>query len=350
MKKTDDEIDLLELGTVIWSKRIFVFKVGCVFVLLGLIIAFTSKIEYEATCKLMPESQEGIQPDLGGLGSLAGIAGINLNLGSSGSMSPLLYPEIMKSAPFLNELLLTPLYFERLDTTVTSYQYFKEIDSPSLIGLAKSYTLGLPGKIKSLFSTPSDSVKQYGMLRFTKEDWELVEAYSSRLSISIDDETGIITIVTEMPDAVASAALASLLVEQLTNSVTEYKIEKAKSNLDFVKVQFEEAKEEYQQKQERVARFTDRNRNISNPIIQTEYERLQNEMNISFEVYKALASKLEQAKIKVKEETPVFTVLEPVKIPVDKSKPKRLLILIGMGAFSLTVSISIILFKFLTGK
>ena len=48
---------------------------------------------------------------------------------------------------------------------------------------------------------------------------------------------------------------------------------------------------------------------------------------MAFEVYKGLATQLEQAKIKVKEETPVFSVLEPVMVPIDKSKPKRKIIL-----------------------
>jgi len=35
----------------------------------------------------------------------------------------------------------------------------------------------------------------------------------------------------------------------------------------------------------------------------------------------------EQAKIQVKKDTPVFTIIEPVTVPSEKSKPNRLMIL-----------------------
>ena len=57
---SEDEIDLIELAKIIWAGRRLIIKVTAVFIILGLIIAFTSKVEYEASCKLLPESQEGL--------------------------------------------------------------------------------------------------------------------------------------------------------------------------------------------------------------------------------------------------------------------------------------------------
>lgn len=333
----EDEIDLIEIVKTLWSGRNLVIKIATIFFILGLLIAYTSKIEYQASCKLMPESQKEATQGLGGLGGLAGLAGINLNLGSSGALTPELYPEIVRSVPFLQKLIDTPIYFERIDTTVSSFTYFKEIDRPSLFGTVKSYTIGLPGKIRNSLWPPKESeLKDFGLIRFSGADRGIIDRYSKRLSVSVDSQTGIILIETQMPDAVASAKVASLLVQELTKSISDYKLEKVKINLQFIAERFAEAKDEYEKRQNLLARFTDRNRNISNSLIQTEYERLQNEMDITFEVYKGLASQLTQAKIKVKEETPVFTILEPVTIPVSKLKPKRKLIIMAsifLGAF-----------------
>lgn len=316
----EDEIDLLELARVIWCKRRFILKVTAIFAALGLLIAFTSKVEYEASCKLMPESQEGVKGNLGGLGGLAGLAGIDLgSMSGSGSLTPELYPEIVKSIPFQLELIHTPIRFEKLDSLMSSYTYFTEIDRPSLLGFLAEYTIGLPGKIKGIFtsdeavpaSLPND------LIRLSKEDWELLERYRERISVNVDDQTGIITVTTEMPDSYAAARVTDLVVKKLTGEVTNYKVEKAQVNLEFIRERYAEAEKEYEVKQKQVARFTDRNKNITSSLVQTEYQRLQNEMNIAFEVYKGLASQREQAKIKVKEETPVFTVLELVKILVD---------------------------------
>jgi len=45
---------------------------------------------------------------------------------------------------------------------------------------------------------------------------------------------------------------------------------------------------------------------------------------------------MEQAKLKVQDQTPVFTVIEPAKVPLIKSKPKGVIIAMGLmfvGAF-----------------
>ncbi len=60
----------------------------------------------------------------------------------------------------------------------------------------------------------------------------------------------------------------------------------------------------------------------------TEEERLTSQYNLIYAVYSDLAKQLEQAKIQVKQDTPVFTIIEPVSVPTKKSKPNRPMILI----------------------
>jgi len=47
-----------------------------------------------------------------------------------------------------------------------------------------------------------------------------------------------------------------------------------------------------------------------------------------YSVYSELAKQLEQAKIQVKQDTPVFTIIEPISVPIKKSKPNRPMILL----------------------
>jgi uncharacterized protein involved in exopolysaccharide biosynthesis len=312
----DDEIDLIEVAKTIWAGRKLILKVTAVLIV-GLIIAFGSKVEYEASCKLMPETQEGMKSNLG----RAGLAGINLDMGGS----------IAQSVPFIMKVWNEPIQFEKQDTTVSSYLFFKEIDKSSFISLAMKYTIGLPFQIKAwLTSTDDESKRDQNsgqIIRLNKEDTELLEKYRDRISVNVDTKTGILTLSTEMPDANAAAELAQLSIDLLTQYVTDYKVSKAQENYDFVQERFNEAKIDFENSQEALAGFNDRNRNVVTAMAQAESQRLQNEYNLAFEVYKGLATQLEQAKIKVKEETPVFTVLEPVKVPVEKTSPKRILIL-----------------------
>ncbi|MBC6400292.1 MAG: hypothetical protein GDA42_04445 [Ekhidna sp.] len=330
----ENEIDLIGFIKIFWSKRSLVAKITGIFLLVGVIIAFTSKVEYNSSCKLLPQEESAAS-------GLGGIAGKFLNLpnfsNSNNDLNPELYPEIIQSTPFLDKLINTPVYFERLDTTISSYHYFTEFYKPSLIDYILEYTIGLPGKFfkkdKNAISKDASRIKRY-----SAEEWGLIQNYAGRLSVSVDPSTKIVSIETELPDPVAVAMINTHLVEDLTKNVIEYKIEKAKFNLSFIQDRFIEAEKEYEIKQKQLAKFSDRNRNITTSIVRSEYRRLQNELDISFEVYKNLASQLEQAKIEVKKETPVFTVLEPVKVPIHKSKPKKGIIIIGSFFLGILVS------------
>lgn len=344
-----DEIDLVELVNVFWTKRKFILKIGAISFILGVIIALTSKVEYEASCELLPESSDANVPDFGGLSGLAGLAGVDLSaMSGGGGLSPDLFPEIVSSAPFLDSLIHTPVYFEKLDTTISSKFYFEEVSRPSLTQVLLEYTLGLPGKLKralkSTEETNSRKINPYK--RYSKDEWELLERFSGRISVSMNDETGIISVVSMMPDPIAAAMITDLVVERLTKALIDYKIGKAKASYEFISEQFENAKTKYETKQTSVARFVNQNKNISNSLIEAEYERLQNELDIAFEVYKGLASQLEQVKIKLEEETPVFTIFEPVRVPEEKSKPRRGLITVGFTIAGMFISLIIIVFPY----
>ena len=345
----DDEIDLIVVGKTIWSGRKLISIITVIFFAIGFIIAFGSRVEYEATCILLPENQEDTKSNMGGLSGLAGLAGINLNVGNSGVLTPELYPEIAKSLPFQLQILNDSLFIESKNAKTTLYNYIKEIDRRSFFGFIYRYTIGLPKLINSSNSNYdiSDTFKHINdePIKISKADWRLIKKFKDRIKISIDEISGLVNVSVEMPDPDAAAHITNKVVKLLTQKVVEYKVTKAKVNLDFVQSSFDEATRNFELAQLALARNSDRNRNVTSAIAEIEIQRLQNEHSVAFEVYKGLASQVEQAKIKLKEETPIFTILEPVKLPVEKSKPKRVLILIAsivigflLGVFTVFVS------------
>ena len=60
-------------------------------------------------------------------------------------------------------------------------------------------------------------------------------------------------------------------------------------------------------------------------------------------LYSELATQLEQAKINVKETTPILTVINPVTIPLQKSKPRRAMILFGWMFFGVVLGMGAVL-------
>lgn len=66
---------------------------------------------------------------------------------------------------------------------------------------------------------------------------------------------------------------------------------------------FERKKKEYEQAQENYAKFADANKNIILQSYRAEQVRLENEMNLAYQVYTSVAQQLQMAEAKVQEIT-----------------------------------------------
>jgi uncharacterized protein involved in exopolysaccharide biosynthesis len=343
----DDEIDLIEVAKTIWNNRRIIYKTVAVFFVLGLLVAFLSPVEFESETVLLPEIEE---KQLGGsagklLQQFGGLAGLSMSDMQTGTINPQLYPQILKSAPFLLHLMEQPVYFGHLDKTVTVFEFFNDPQFHSFIKLV-IYTVALPGKLKQ--DSCNEIITGFkhrndGAIKFTKEQKEVADVLEKRIKVNLDDKNGTVKIVSEMPDPEASAAITNIATRYLTAFVTDYKLNKVKLNLDFIGDRYADAKTRFEKAQNALAGFRDKNILITTARARTEEERLQTEYNLAFNVYNTLAQQMEQAKIKVQEETPVFNVLEPVKVSLEKSKPKRVIIMIVAMVLGLVFGITFIL-------
>ena len=182
--------------------------------------------------------------------------------------------------------------------------------------------------------------------KMAEAEEEMAEWYkilNDKISMNLNEKDGYITITVYMPEPLAAAQLAFKVQMLLQQYVTDFKIEKVKANLDFVEGRYQEAKHQYEVKQEELALFEDANRNPSTSVARAAQARLTNEYTLLFGVYNELAKQREQAYIKVKETTPVFTVVEPVTIPAERSKPKRGLICIAFTFLGGFIGIGLVL-------
>lgn len=327
----DDEIDLLELAKTIWKGRTFILKAVLLAGVLGIVIALLSPTEYTSSTTMVPQtSQSGSK--LGGLSSLAAMAGFNLDMASSSeALSPMVYPQIVNSGPFQMELMNTPFNFSEVDHPVSLYQYYTEIKKPGLLSLIAKYTIGIPVLIlKGIKGSDEKKVNPVGNgpIAFSDKQEDVRKMMKDRISLTVDAKQGYLTLQTSFQEALLSAEVADKARELLQKYITQFKIEKAASKLAFIEGRYQEKKKDFEKAQERLAWYRDQNRNMSSAVARTEEERLQSEFNITMTVYNELAKQLEQAKIQVKEETPVFSVLEPAVIPFEKTKPKKAMIVV----------------------
>lgn len=325
----DDEIDLLALAKTIWEGRKTIIKSILVAGILGLVIAILSPKEYTATTTMVPQTSSS-GSKLGGLSSLAAMAGFSLdNMGSGEALSPMVYPQIVSSVPFQLELMNTSFTFSEVNHPVSLYEYYAEIQKPGALSLISKYTIGLPGVILTAIRGESKGISSTdkGPISLTKKQEDVRKIIDKQISLTVDAKQGYLTLQASFPEALLSAQVADQARELLQKYITHYKIEKVSDKLAFIEGRYTEKKKEFEKAQARLAYFRDQNKNVTSAVARTEEERLQSEYSIVLNVYNELAKQLEQAKIQVKEETPVFSVLEPAMVPVERSKPKRAMIL-----------------------
>jgi len=328
-------------------------KITGAFLVLGLLIALFSPKEYSTEATLMPEAQSN-QSKAGSLlqqyGGMLGISAGDVG-GSEGTIPPQLYPNVVQSLPFQLELIDAPVTFSRYDTTVTPYLFFSEVHSPSVLGYVKKYTLGLPGKLIGVFKGKAKDtgrsladLRRDSVLSLNKEQIEIVKGMRGRLTVSVDQETGVITLKSELPDPQAAAEMGHKAISLLKKYMRDYRTEKAKQDLQFVQQQVDEARNRFEAAQQQLAEFRDSNINLATAKAQTQEQELQSRYDIAFNVYNSLRQRLEQARMEVQEQTPVFTVLQPISVPLNDNT-SGLLLLVVSGVLGGIVALGWVLVK-----
>lgn len=334
-KGNTDEIDLIEVALKIWDERKLILKTVAIFFVLGIIIAFGSKKEYKSECTFILDDNQGGSRVSGLLSQFGGLAGINIgDQEGNGIISPELYPNIIKSTPFMLELLDSKIEIEKFDTTISVFAYLNELEKPSFLNYVKKFTISLPKTILNALKKRKTKVAltvktiNIEIIKLTAEQEIIITNLSKRIIINLNEETGIITLGVELPDPVAAAEFANLTYKKLTEYLIDYKIDKATLDYNFINDRYCEAKQQYEAIQKELAVFRDQNKNVTTAFAQTEEERLQNKYQLAFNVYNSLAQQLEQSKIKIQEAMPVFKILNSVKVPLVRSRPKRSMVLI----------------------
>ena len=351
MPVEEQEIDLVELIQKMWINRWLIIKVTGVFVVLGVLVALFSAKVYTASCDIVPDTGKSGNSKMS---SLAALAGVSLGGGEDvTALSPLVYENIMNGTSFRKELMQTKIDFEDIDKPVSFFDYYtsEEYNKPNVLSYIKKYTIGLPFVILNAIrgEQPEPDYSAVGnsdgptLETLSKDEFDAMKILGQSISLTLQEKKGFVTITSNMPEAVAAAQLAQATVVLLQKYITEFKIAKVQSNLDFIQGRYDEAKKNFEDIQVRRAAFRDANTNTNKYSARVEAEKLDAEYTLAMNLYSELAAQLEQAKIEVKKDTPMLTVVRPVTIPYKKSKPQRLQILVAFTFFGVVAGAGLVL-------
>lgn len=325
------EIDWMEILRKIIAIRKTLYKAAGVGVVLGIIIALSIPKQYTVTVTLSPEM--GGDKANGGLASLASsFLGGGATSSSNDALNVTLAPDIVASTPFILELFNTHVQTldGELDTTLVAY--LDEQKQPWW-----GYIKAIPGiainTVKSLFTEKVDTVSILNPFQLTEKEAAKVEGLRKAIIANVDKKTAMTTITVTLQDPKVTAIVADSVVGKLQQYIVDYRIKKAKEDCAYLEELYKERQKEYYQAQSKYAHYFDTNRNIAFQSVRAEQERLQNDMNLAYQVYSQVAQQLQVARAKIQEEKPVFAVVEPATVPLQPSGTSRKVILVGVVFF-----------------
>ena len=319
----EQEIDIMELISKLWKKRAMIIKWCIAGAVIGLVAGFSIPKTYKSSVILAPETQQKANSSVS---SIASMMGVNLN-NSVDAISVEMFPDVVHSTPFIFELFDLPVTFERKDSVITtsliSYmlEYNKE---PWWIPVLKAPIKFLSWCI-NLIDKDNEQVENGPLNPYNlpKKERDVIKHFTKTIIVKVDKKSLKTEIILEMQDPDVVATVLNAIVDNLKTYMSDYRTSKARQDVDNLSVICEERKADYYEAQQAYARFIDANKNVIRQSAQAERERLQQEMNLAYQVYSQVATQLEGARIQEQQAKPVFAILDPVIVPLKKAAPSK---------------------------
>lgn len=276
----DDEIDLRELFSVLWAGKVKIIAITAVFAFASVIYALLVPNQYRATAVLAPVQSDGggLSGALGQLGGLASLAGVSIGGGESSESQ--IAQQIMQSWSFVEEFIADN------DLAVEVYAAEDWDKSQNQLSIDEDiYDIE-----KGQWLIDDDDT---GELR-PPTSWELFESFESRLAVSEDKKSGLVSVSIEYYSPKIAKQWLDMYVDAINMHMQERQIDKVSRNIEYLENQIEKT-----------------------PIAEMQ------------EVFYTIIE--EQIKSKMLAEASpdyAFSAVSPSMVPEEKSQPKRALICI----------------------
>jgi uncharacterized protein involved in exopolysaccharide biosynthesis len=326
-KESEEEIDLLELVLSI-IKRTLKHKVLAILVFIfiagiTIAIALLSTRFYKTDAKIIYQTSGGSQNS--GLSALAALAGVSASKGDDPSA-------------YLQDIILSNNMLQSI------------LAEKWKVSKAFPDTL-TPVDLQTLWKIKPDT---------TKENWQIKLKYvmlatlkkGKYIVFSQDKKSGVITLSTEFEDPQVSFDVNNFIYNQLNDILKNKMHFKASENRKFTEERLAEVKDNLKEAEESLRRFRQRNRLRVDPADELEDARLQRDVLLNQEIMIQLQKQYEIAKIDEARDMPVLDIIDTPMKPIEKSKPKRRIIIMagGVAAVFFAILLAILYDVFLDKK
>jgi len=318
IRKTDHEIDLFEIITILWRARKFIAIVTATSLAIGVVyIIFATKM-YSGTITLYP-AQSGAKNPMSAMASQMGIAG------ASAGDANYNIPDVVKSRTLSEQIVAHEWEIEGFDKKVDLVEYFDAI-----------------WKVER----PSSIVTDLDLDKWNKEKLYSYSSFISkkRIRVNANVKTGLITVTVSMENSDLSSNIANFISVFVANWVNDTQKESIRKNLEFINERAAVLGAELQDAENELKKFRETNRNILNsPDLQLELQRLQRQVTIKQEVYLTMVKQREINQIEENKSADVIRILDKAIPAFIPSSPNRRIIIVLSFISGLLFSITIIL-------
>lgn len=321
---------LTEVAQILSQKKKAYVKILATTFVLSCVIILSQPRYYTCEVKLAPEW--GTDVPAGGIGSIAASFGFDLSsMQSSDAIYPMLYPELFESPEFLVPLF--DIEVARIDgslrTTYHDYLKLHQKRNPLTYPIRKTIALVKKAFEEKNVRNAADTEK-VNPFYLSKKDYGVMKLITDKVRCIVDKKNNVVSITVKDQDALICATMADSIREHLQNFIIEYRTRKARQDVAHYQVLRDSALMEYREATNAYSAYCDRHQNATLQAAISKRDQLENDMGMMLTKYQTMSGQLENAKAKVQEQTPAFTVIKSPTVPIRPAGPKRMIFVAAM--------------------
>jgi uncharacterized protein involved in exopolysaccharide biosynthesis len=314
VKENNDKLSIEVLFYLLHKNKKFLFIFNGTVILIAIVYSLLATHWYKSQVTIIPSPGDKNASILDQFKGVASMVGIDLN---SGMDIYAFFPDIIYSNYVIDKL-------------IDQKYNLKEFDEPiSLYGLWQVDTTLLTDHEK-----------------YTELEKARKKLRTKYIFASIDQKTGILNLIVEAP---TSPELAANLANSITTYLNQYLIQYSHSNtieqINYIKKSIKNTKEDLKRTSVEFKEFLDKNLDRSSPAKTMQYEMLKAKWDMHSSLNNELNRQLKMAEIEKIKNNQIVNVLQYATPAIERSFPKRSIIVILSAIFGALFSIAIIIIR-----
>ncbi|MBT4478284.1 MAG: hypothetical protein HOC66_02640 [Flavobacteriales bacterium] len=325
---TDDgEIDLFTVFNLLAQQKWSILKITGIFTTIGIIYSLLATPYFQSTISMYPAGE--LNQNIG-IGEIQGLAN-NFGFGGFGTAPTYNIPDIINSRRLKNDIVLKNWMTLKSPKGSNLISYW-DLDKPKLFSPKK----WMSGLLPSLDFAPSQK---------DRLTYEAILKIDELISVR-EGKNGLITVLVLMQEPNLAANIANYIAEFVKEFISFEQKREATRNRKFIENQKSDAKYELENSEERYVEFKEKYPQTVTPELMMTDIRLLSTIKENRAVYITLRQQYEIAKIEEAKENLFVNILDSAEPAVEKTKPKRILILLLSLLFGTLVGITGILIRY----